>query len=485
MKHRQTRHHRGDEFQVVHAAAPRTPMSEYQPADSSLLDIARLIMRHQVETRVTADALAARTSRLLEVTTALSDATSSLDVARVIINQGLDVLEATAGLVVGFNGIELVPLDWRGSATGGSVNARPGISIGDNGPLAQTLRRREPVWLESRDHMRERFPDAYDRIVDATSANAVLALPLLHGGEVVGALILGFDTPSAVGATDRNFALLLAQFTATALARVGAFKREHDARLKAELMSGAREEVLGVVAHDLRNPLGVFAGTISLLQEFDLAPADRDRVLGAASRAADQMKRLVNDLVDVTRLETGQLALETEELPVAPLLIEAAEAIAQPAATKRIVITMSPPAGDLCVIADRGRVAQVFSNLLGNAVKFTPEAGRVTLRAWRDGGDVVFEVADNGPGVSQENQARLFDRFWQARASDLRGMGLGLAISKAIVEAQHGRMWVESEVGVGSRFYFALPSASPIGDGRLNENLLPIPSSVSTQILPP
>ena len=95
--------------------------------------------------------------------------------------------------------------------------------------------------------------------------------------------------------------------------------------------------------------------------------------------------------------------------------------------------------------------------MLGNAIKFTPSGGRVSLKAWRDGDEVIFEVADTGPGISAEHQAHLFDRFWQANRADRRGVGLGLPITKGIVEAHGGRIWFASEVGKGSRFYVAIP----------------------------
>jgi signal transduction histidine kinase len=410
------------------------------------------------------DDVAIRMTRLLDVTTALADAASAVDVGRAVIHQGLDALEASGGFVAVVAGDELHVLDGRMSAheTAGAPST---ISVGTDGPVAEAMRRREPVWLESRQRLVELFPRMQDRIPPGFTATAILALPLLHGVDLVGALVLGFDAPSAFGATHHSFGAVLAQSTAAALARVGVFERERDARRHAETMSRAREEVLGVVAHDLRNPLGVIGATIDLLKEYELDPRQREKLLAAAARSVQQMKRLVNDLLDVTRLENGRLALAIEELPAESLLADAMDNIQQAATERGISVTVFPPTSDLHVAGDRGRLAQVFSNLLGNAVKFTPAEGRVTLRAWADGHAVVFEVGDTGPGVSAENRAHLFDRFWQARASDLRGIGLGLAISKAIVEAHGGRMWVESEVGAGSRFYFAIPSATGVAMG--------------------
>ena len=398
-----------------------------------------------------------REMSLLDVTTALSDAESGVDIAGVVIHRGLDVLEATAGLVAVIEGDTLRVLDWRASATARG-DAPSLLTLGGDGPLGDALRTREPVWLESPARFEELYPQAQDQILPSGSPMSVLALPLVHGPDLVGALVLGFDSSSAFGATNHIYALLLAQSLGAALARAGAVERERFGRLGAEAMAHAREEVLGVVAHDLRNPLGVIGGTIDLLRELDLEPALRDKLRVSAARGVQQMKRLVNDLLDVTRYENGRLTVDTEELDVATLLMDAADSIRQEAEERGISLTVSSAAADLRVVGDRARLAQVFGNLLGNATKFTPKGGRVTLRSWREAGEVLFEIADTGPGVSPADRTHLFDRFWQARASDLRGIGLGLAITKAIVEAHGGRVWVESELGLGSRFYFALRS---------------------------
>jgi signal transduction histidine kinase len=442
-----------------------TPIPQHpDPATSSGSRASSDVVRHQSAESTVADFDAARVTRLLNVTTALSDAESAVDVARLVIGRGLDALDASGGLVAVVDGDRLHVLDWRLSAER-TVTPPTDILVGNDGPVAEAMRSREPVWLESRERLNTMFPHARDRIPPAVTATAILALPLLHGSDLVGALVLGFDAPSAFGATHHSFGVLLAQSTAAALARAGVFERERGARRHAETMSRAREEVLGVVAHDLRNPLGVIGGTIDLLSDYELAPSQRDKLLVAAGRGVRQMKRLVNDLLDVTRLENGRLALATEELTAEGLLVDAAESIRQVMEERRITLTVSSVPAELRVVGDRGRLAQVFDNLLSNAAKFTPAEGRVTLRSWAEHGEVVFEVADTGPGVPPENRAHLFDRFWQARASDLRGIGLGLAISKAIVEAHGGRMWVESEVGAGSRFCFTVPSP-PGADSR-------------------
>jgi K+-sensing histidine kinase KdpD len=406
-----------------------------------------------------AERIAARATRLLDVTTALSEAQLPTDVARVMIGQGLEVAEAVSGLIGVVAGNELHVIERRTSSR------RPGdirqtISLDGDTPMAEALRRREPVWLESRERFRELFPSAHDRLPLDADASAFLAMPLLHGDEIVGGLLLGFRASSAFGATDRTFAELLAQSAGNALARATALERERDGRREAEMMARARQDVLGVVAHDLRNPLGVVSSTVQMLAEFDLAPPERQRLLGAGKRAVGQMNRLIGDLLDVMRIDSGRLSLEMEDLTVTSVLLHAEENIRHLALERNVTLVVEHDGDELRVRGDRGRLVQVLGNLLGNAIKFSPVGGRVHLRAWRERESAVFEVADSGPGISPADQAHLFDRYWQARSTDRRGVGLGLAIAKGIVEAHGGRLWVESDIGRGSRFCVAIPIAA-------------------------
>ena len=406
--------------------------------------------------QASAERIALRASRLLEVTTALAEAELPADVARVMIGQGLEVAEAVSGMIGVVNGKELRVIERRASLRSPGDAAQT-ISLEADTPLAEALRRREPVWLESRERFRQLFPLAHDRLPLDGDVTAFLAMPLIHGEEVVGGLVLGFRGASAFGATDRTFAELLAQSAASALARACTFERERDGRREAETMARAREDVLGVVAHDLRNPLGVVDSTVHMLTEVDLEPPDRRKLLGAAKRAVVQMNRLIGDLLDVIRIDAGHLSLEMEDLAVSSVLALAEENIRHQAAERNTTIEVGHDDDQLHVRGDRGRLLQVLGNLLSNAIKFSPEGARVNLRAWREGDIALFEVADHGSGISPSEQQHLFDRYWQARSSDRRGVGLGLAIAKGIVEAHGGRMWVESEVGRGSRFRFAIP----------------------------
>jgi signal transduction histidine kinase len=239
---------------------------------------------------------------------------------------------------------------------------------------------------------------------------------------------------------------------------------------RAQAAAQAREDVLGVVAHDLRNPLNVVTMTTQLFLEAEPSAEHRAKLLGAMQRAARQMNRLINDLLEVVRLESGRLGLKLQDTQACDILMQAKELCEQNAAES--AVTLEARVGDtgLRVRADAERVLQVLGNLVGNAVKFAGRGGHVTLGAAPAARQVVFSVADTGPGIPPEAVARLFDRFWQAR-TDRRGVGLGLTIARGIVEAHGGRIWVESRVGDGATFYFTLPAAAGLSTEPLDSRI--------------
>jgi signal transduction histidine kinase len=223
----------------------------------------------------------------------------------------------------------------------------------------------------------------------------------------------------------------------------------------------ARDDVLGIVAHDLRSPLNAITTSASLLLRQPTQDEQLRRHLGLIRRSSQQMERLIQDLLDVTRIEAGNLVLEQRSEDVAALVKEASDMFDDAAREKQLRLECHVEEDVPAVYADRFRVLQVLSNLLGNALKFTPAGGMVTLRAARDGGpDVRFSVSDSGPGIPEEQRAHIFDRFWQARETAHTGVGLGLSIARAVVEAHGGRIWVDSRPGEGSTFSFTLPAAS-------------------------
>jgi signal transduction histidine kinase len=226
----------------------------------------------------------------------------------------------------------------------------------------------------------------------------------------------------------------------------------------------AREEVLAIVSHDLRNPLNaVKLGASLLAMSGGLSDEDREQ-LEIIKVSANRMARLIADLLDVTRLEGGKrLPIQPEPIEIEPLFREAYELFRSQANASRVEITYEIDESVPSVHADRHRVMQVLSNLIGNSLKFTPAGGHITFLAKPQGEAVLFSVSDTGPGIPHENLNDIFNPYWQAKRAERMGAGLGLPIAKGIIEAHGGAIRVESEQGRGTTFYFTLPAERDAG----------------------
>ncbi|MFL5351039.1 ATP-binding protein [Archangium sp.] len=225
----------------------------------------------------------------------------------------------------------------------------------------------------------------------------------------------------------------------------------------------AREDLLAVVSHDLKNPLGVVQLASALLMRGAQGKPGTEQVQKQAGRiqaAAERMGRLISDLLDWGRIEAGGLPLEPSEQDVASLVMEAMESVRPLAEARGLRVAAELEDDGVQVKCDRTRVLQVLGNLLGNAVKFTPDGGQLTVGARVQQGEVRLWVRDTGSGIKPEALPHVFERYWQAKDAESRGTGLGLYIAKGIVEAHGGRIWAQSEWGQGSTFSFTLPTAS-------------------------
>lgn len=233
----------------------------------------------------------------------------------------------------------------------------------------------------------------------------------------------------------------------------------------AERATRMRDEVLALVSHDLRNPLNLVLTSAAFLLETLDTPEPRQREqLRMIHRASGQMSRLIEDLLEVSGIEAGNVSVDPVPAELEPLVREACEVQAHEAEARSIDVSCHFDAGLPRVLADPDRVHQVLGNLIGNALKFTPEGGRVRVRVEKLDDAVRVSVADTGPGIDGEDLPHVFDRFWQARRHRAGGAGLGLAISRGIVAAHGGEIWVESEVGRGSTFLFTLPADRGAGE---------------------
>ncbi|MGK3968561.1 ATP-binding protein [Sorangium sp. So ce118] len=301
--------------------------------------------------------------------------------------------------------------------------------------------------------------DVLSRAPAELHPRSLVAAPLRgRDGQCIGSVQLLDRRDGPFVESDEVLLTQLAQSASVAL---------ENARLynEAQAATRARDDLLAIVSHDLRNPLNTIAITASLLrsdllQRKDGEEDDAVQLVDRMDRGIQRMTRLIEDLLDASRIEAGRLVVSPRVERGGALVREALEAAASLAEAKGCRVTQGPLDAGLEVLADRDRVLQVFSNLLGNALKFTPKGGVVSVSLCRVADLARFSVADTGPGISPEHQPHLFDRYWKASQESRTGAGLGLYIARGIVEAHHGTVAVESTLGQGTTIHFSLPLAS-------------------------
>jgi signal transduction histidine kinase len=242
--------------------------------------------------------------------------------------------------------------------------------------------------------------------------------------------------------------------------------RAHRRASSAHDLVPARDLVVATVAHDLRNPLNAVQTVLDFTLE-NLLPNDEShqvvrRHLGIARNAAMQMNQLVAELLEGTTMDRGRLALRLAACDPHELARTAFDALEATASGRGITLSLDLAASLPALLADRDRLARVFSNLGANAIRFTPPDGHITIAASRADDAVRFTVSDTGIGISAQDLPHVFDRFWRADRNASGGFGLGLAIAKCIVDAHGGTMTVESNPGTGSSFSFTIPLASQL-----------------------
>jgi PAS domain S-box-containing protein len=333
------------------------------------------------------------------------------------------------------------------------------LAHGVNHPVPHVVRTRKAVLIPEIDEQvsgQSQWKE-YQQSGLSLGFRSFLIVPLVAHGRVHGAITLAATSSGRrFGPVDLHVAADLAYRAALAVRHTQLF---HDAQEAIR----ARDEIFAIVSHDLRNPLNVIQLTAEfILEEAEDRRADNMRKLELIQRAAGQMNQMVQDLLDVSSMEAGAFSVNPADQDVAALIAEA-ETLLRPMAGQKSITLHCEVEDDLAPLRiDTHRMLRVISNLVGNAIKFTPEGGVVALRAERAQGEIRFTVTDTGPGIPPEMLPHVFDRYWQARKGDRRGTGLGLAIAKGVVEAHGGRIRVESPKGGGASFVFTVPAGPPV-----------------------
>ncbi len=325
-------------------------------------------------------------------------------------------------------------------------------------PLMRCMRDSTPLLIESfDDDALDAWSDGPEHraLLASLAPGSVIAVPLVARDRNMGAICF-FRARGGVYPHTRDDVEV-----ATELTRRAAMALDN-ARLYGEAQHAvnARDDVLAVVSHDLGNPLAAIRLSSTLLSRQlprDSSTADAHQQVDNIRSAVQQMERLIKDLLDIKRIEAGFLALEDERVMVRDLIDDIMETFGPLTSARGVTLTRTSADETFHVRADRERLQQVFSNLLGNAIKFSSAGDTIRVGAIERGDFVEFSIADSGPGIPAEHLPHIFDRFWQARRTGRHGIGLGLAIVKGIVDAHGGSVSITSELGSGSAFTVVLP----------------------------
>jgi signal transduction histidine kinase len=338
-------------------------------------------------------------------------------------------------------------------------------------PLADAVRLGQPLFLCSRAEWAERYPHLLPQL-EATGHHANAVMPLVVHGRVLGVLGAAFEAPHVFDDEERALAVVVAQQCAQALERARLFAAERDARADAEAANRAKSDFLATMSHELRTPLNAIQGYAELLAlgvRGDVNDAQRED-LERIQRSQRHLLSLVNDVLNFARIDAGQVRYDITAVPVAEVVADVGTLVAPQLAAKALTFALggclAGEAGDVPTVrADREKLAQILLNLLANAIKFTPEGGRISLacdRATHDGRPTVhLRVADSGIGISPAMHGSIFEPFVQVQRGLTRtsgGTGLGLAISRELARAMQGDVVVHSEAGAGATFTLMLPA---------------------------
>lgn len=346
------------------------------------------------------------------------------------------------------------------------------LPLRDDSFIAQVFATRQPLLCN------ETYDDPRTRSELAElGIRSMLAAPIVVDGQPVGVIHLATSRPGSFDPDDLSFLTLIAERVGLQLKKLDLAGRRAEMERR-HAHQQAREDFTAVVSHELKTPVAVIrAYTEVLLRRAEKEGADRAvaDVLSRIEEQAARMLAMIEQLLDLQRIEAGILPIERSRFDLADVARRVAEELQITTAHHRLSVVAE---GAIAVLADRRRIEEVLHNLVDNAIKYSPRGGPTTLRVYhaesqgapragetgKTGIQAVVEVADQGSGIPGHDQQRVFERFYQAAGTPYKGrvgLGLGLYISKELVARHGGQMWVESEVGVGSRFYFTLPLAEP------------------------
>lgn len=296
----------------------------------------------------------------------------------------------------------------------------------------------------------EGLPEGIRRIVGDSGLTAAMTVPMASRQGTCGAITFGLARPGRqYSNSDLDLARMLTARAALAVENARLYRKE-------QLAVQARDELAAIVSHELKNPLtAILLKTQIMLRNRDELKAPEQ--IEAIQSYAKRIDRIVSDLVDLGQLEDGGMAVSCRPEDALTLVTEPIEMMRPLAQTKEIELRAEIPSENRTLHADRNRISQVISNVIGNAVKFAPEQSRVDVKLVYAAEEAKLTITDNGPGIAPESLPHVFERHWQDPKTAHLGSGLGLTVVKGIVELHGGKIGIESEVGSGTTVWFTLP----------------------------
>lgn len=356
------------------------------------------------------------------------------------------VIPEADGLAVAFCDQETGALDVR-LVKGGQLLEPMRVSpAGCDGPEVSLIRQGKALLMAG---------DNVPSLLARRAVRAWAGAPILREGEIVGMITAWASAPNVFGQRELALLRMAASLLAFAL---------ENAALQRDLatLDSARIEFVSIVSHELRTPMTAIKGYVEMLlsgMTGDLTDVQR-RFLGVIKVNADRLGKLINDMLEFSRLESRRVRLQGEPVPLGPVIQEVISTLQGEMAVKRLDFAAEVPPNLPPAWGDRERLVQIVANLLSNAIKYTPEGGRIRIRATALPTQMQVDVADTGIGIAAEDHPKVFTRFFRADHDLVReqtGTGLGLSIAKGLVELHGGRIWFESAPGRGSTFSFTIP----------------------------
>jgi signal transduction histidine kinase len=333
----------------------------------------------------------------------------------------------------------------------GSRALRPG-----EGVVGRVFVTREPLIVNDYQNWEGRTA-----VGEARGLRASLAVPLVRSGRVLGVLtIRSYDPTAAYTEDDARMLGLFGDQVAAALTTVEAFGRQRHAVEQLERLNRAKSEFVSIVSHEFRTPLTGIQGFSEMMRDEELTLDEMREYAGDINKDAQRLNRMINEMLDLDRMESGRMTIHPERMDLNAVIDDVAGRVRPNAPNHTLTLDLQtdlPP-----ILADRDRLTQVASNLLNNAVKYSPTGGRITVTTRADGDELRLDVRDEGLGIPPDALETIFERYSRVDSlatKDIQGTGLGLPIVRQIVQLHGGKVWAESELGRGSVFHVVLPLA--------------------------